>query len=92
MAKQYESIENLLERSGYLRCQIQVTDLIRLKEKDLYDTIKRVRFEIMNSDSLLKKQDLINELAGLMGEARALRELWEKILSSPLVASNLPPQ
>lgn len=85
MNKKYpDNIDYLLERVGYQKCQVQITDLIFVRENELYQEMKNIRAEIAKCESLLLKQDKLIELSKLIGEAKGLERLFRAILVSPL--------
>jgi len=71
---------DLSEKCGYLKCQIDTTSVILEREKELYRAIKILRSEIEELQGL-KRRDKTSELLRLSGELEALRNLWIRISS-----------
>jgi hypothetical protein len=82
-------IDEIMEKCGYLKCQIDTTGVIMEREKELFLAIKTLRREIDAAEGLKRRQKT-NELLRLSGELEALRNLWMRLsaLSFSLKESN----
>jgi len=71
-----------LERSGYLKCKIEVGDYIRLRQLAIGDDIKNLHRKFKTTESLVERTEQLTELANLVGEREGLAILWQKLSSS----------
>lgn len=79
MSDTKHSTDFLLERCGFIRCQIDVTDMILIKQKTVLDKLKVIRERMEKEIPFLERQELKNEAFRLTGESDALRLLWTYI-------------
>lgn len=82
------TIDLLLERCGYIKCQIEMSEYIRERTHELGAEMTNLRKEISACESLLSKQELITKLSALDGEREGLRRVWRHISSVPFSNSN----
>ncbi len=83
------NVEKLMQKFGYLRCQIEVTDIIIEREKLLSAAVKKLEAELIHPDELLKRQEKINALHQLRGEAEALKSICHQVFSLQPPTSSL---
>lgn len=72
-------VDFLMERCGYLKCQIQLSDLVRARQKILGNEIVRIHREIKEAKTLLQSMEKVRELARLDGEMQGLTRLWRQL-------------
>lgn len=70
-----------LQRCGYLKCKIDLTEHLIKRSKELHAAMKTMRLKIENEQSLINKTRLINELSSLQGESRSLQSLTKHVAS-----------
>lgn len=83
-------IDFLMERCGYLKCQIQLSDLVRARQKDLNKEMTQVHLEIKEAKSLMESMKKIRELARLEGEMDGLTQIWRKLSVLQYEAPSVP--
>jgi len=81
--------DRLMQKCGFLRCQIEVTEIIIEREKALSKAMKKLEAELEETKELLKRQEKINALYRLRGEAEALKSVCSQIFSLQPPASRL---
>lgn len=79
--KKVKNIDTLLERCGYIRCQIEITDFLIAKELEIYSKMKIERDKLNLEAALLKRQAILKVLAELQGELVAIRALCVHVSS-----------
>lgn len=79
-----DPVENLLENSGYMRCQIEFTEYLMTRQREVLMKMKTLRREIEFDSGLLKKNEKIRELMMLSGQNQSLDDLWRFIMSLQL--------
>lgn len=75
------SSDQLMQKCGFLRCQIEVTEIIIEREKVLSTAMKKLEEELEKTKELLKRQEKINALHRLRGEAEALKIVCQQVFS-----------
>lgn len=83
-------IDALLEKAGYIKCQIDMTKLIFAREKEVFTLVNKLKAELENSEGL-ERRDRLNEISLLLGEQDALKTLWV-MLSSLKHQAGIPHQ
>ena len=74
-----DTSDDLLKKSGFLKCQLLVTDYVMAQQKDLNRRIKAIQQVISEEPGLLARQEHINEFYKLCGELEALEKLWNHV-------------
>ncbi len=64
--------EKLLEKNGYLRCKVDVSDILMQRQRELHAQMDALKKEIDALDVSIEKQKKINEFLILSGEANSL--------------------
>lgn len=70
-----------IEKCGYIQCQIDISEIIWEREKDVIRRADVVKQCITKETSFLRKQELISEMNKLLGELEGLKKVIELISS-----------
>jgi hypothetical protein len=73
--------ELLIEKSGFIQCQIEVGDFIEHRYKEITARIKILEEEIKIERGLISKQKKVSELCRLSGQAVGLKDLLRFVQS-----------
>lgn len=82
--------DTVLQKCGYIKCQVEITDLVLKRQKELDTKIKVLREEIYSFKGLIGKQEKAKDLAELVGEARALKVLTDHVFALKFSPVQLP--
>lgn len=69
MSQEYEK---LLAKNGYLRCKVDVSDILMQKHREINDRLSVLRKEIETMEICLERQKKTNEYLLLLGESNSL--------------------
>lgn len=84
-----KSCDILMQKLGFLRCQIEVTDHLSARAKLLNDAVEKMKKEVAETKGLLAKRDKASVLFRLQGEAEALNAICRYVFSLQPPTSNL---
>ncbi len=72
----------LVEKCGFIDCQLAVVDEIMRREKEALDQIRGLKNELAKIDGItVEKQKMLSELSEQIGQARVLRSLSRYVFS-----------
>lgn len=80
--------EVLLEKAGYIQCQMDVSDHLQACFNDITVRLKELEAEIVSASGLLIKQKKVSELMKLTGQATSFKELLRFVSNLKHAASN----
>jgi hypothetical protein len=69
-----------LEVYGYMQCQMDITEVIYMKEMELYKLVKIKRGQLLKLQGI-ERASMLNEISRLVGAQEVLRDLWLAISS-----------
>lgn len=74
----FSTLEETMEKSGYLKCQIDISHLLQIHEKLLIDSLRVINRELSTTQGTLRHKKLM-EFNRVSGELDALRSVWMKL-------------
>lgn len=73
--------ETSLQKTGFIRCQIRISELVMAHHRELFVKLMDLKKEIDQMPGMLQRKEKINEYLLLSGESKALSWISEKISS-----------
>lgn len=80
------TLQESIERTGYMQCQIDVADFLLISEKNMLEAILAFEKEMSLEKSGIKRQENKVRLAKLIGEREALKRLWTHVVAMRYVS------